>query len=491
MDTLFTYIHTIRATWPLSLVQQQHKKNSRTYPLLTLLFLYMCSWCAYAEDLPQKNELHLFDCINTALVHNTAMRRAAAELIIKTSSYNDTKRRVRFDGSLEANRNEQDKENVIQTRTNKTSAQYGITIPTVLYGDLKLSYTQTTGEDMNMNQFVRDKATDISLQFPLIRSGMVMKKLETMSQILELESAENQYFEQREAIIAQVAQNFFSLYLKKKELESIEKQYAFRTWLYEIIKNKYEAGSFSKIEIDRIQLEILQTKQSLQQAQHSLHDMEKFFFAFISIAPQPYAMDIALSSFSLVIPEINDRLKDTIVRTKFEFYSIQKTKDLFALEKAHTNCFNQATIFSQETIKEHDDYMTTVGVKIPLQDIIHVHEHKKQLARQIEQQDVALQQAHNQLDEKLTALKTSFEEYRFNMEIAQRSIELAKKIVEIDTLNYERGTIQQEKLLDSQQRYQDALYNYEKYTIDAIMAKIEVDRLLGNLRKGGYLSWLR
>jgi outer membrane protein TolC len=335
------------------------------------------------------------------------------------------------------------------------------------------------------------KAVSFSTEFPLLKSGYYLKQKENIALRVQLESGYDQYIQQKQNIIEQVVQSFFNLYLKKRDLEIAEKDYEFQKHLAEIIENKYKAGSFSRIEVDRIELEMLMSEQKIKLLKNSLFEMEKKFFVMIGTEAKDYDLGINLDSFNIQPKQITSDLINEIINKNIDLKTLDNNKKLLLMERENLNFFNQSNIFCNASFKNENDYSAMSGVKIFLPDFVQDKSKKHLLDIQIKQHENSVLQAKNSLDENITAIKTSFEEYDFNIEIAKKSIAIAKKILEIDQLNYEKGSLPQDKLLESQQRYQQEILNMEKYKIDAILSTIKLDKLLCNVGKEDYILWLK
>jgi outer membrane protein TolC len=363
-----------------------------------------------------------------------------------------------------------------------------------------LTYNQKQYLNVQEDQLNKEDRLSAQVTMPLFLSGLRAKRVQNLSKKSDQISSREKYQDKLEQTILDVTKQFFDLYLRKKDLEMIQSRYQFQKSLAKIVENKYRLGTFSKIELDRIGLEILRTEYDLQQTLYSIQKMERDFFVFLDIPPKDYVLKSDLENMEIEIPEIDPESIQTIFQKNTGLIQALRNLELSVQERKSVSLVSESVVFSRHEQKEpllfsrdsrgEESSITFAGIKIPFQDPLSTLTKKDRLGRQIEQQKITIEQLTSQLLDKIENLKTDFSSYEINKKISQKSLQLSKKILDLDTFNYQRKAIPQDKLLESQQRYHQELYNYEKLKITAIQSTLDWERLLGHLKQGGIPSWL-
>lgn len=270
------------------------------------------------------------------------------------------------------------------------------------------------------------------------------------------------------------------------------------TLLYET-SIRYDNGFVEKIDVSRVKVLTNNTRAALKNAETLVkfsYDVLKFQMGY------PVKADIVLGDkigdiiFDFHQQEISefdysDRIEYSQLLTNRVLAELQKknnqvqylpTVDLFA-----NLGYNTGTNFSNQLFNFGDRWLSNGNVglsfNIPVFDGLRKKYRIQQNKIQIQQIDNQLNLLKNNIDLEINQSQNGLDANVENLKAQQENMQLALEIYDVTKIKYGEGVGTNTDVIDAATAYREAQTNYYNALYDALVAKVELERVLGKLLK--------
>ena len=370
------------------------------------------------------------------------------------------------------------------SETKRSSGSFFIRQP-IKWTDGTLTLSNDFGWIDSYSEFQNTKSktfsNDLYLSFtqPIFtynRTKMQLRELE-----LDLENAALNYAIQKIYLEYQVTQNFFNVYQQKMRLEIVKDEFRNREQSYLIIKNKVEAGLSRQEDLFQAELNLAESKSTVQNTQVSL---ENYLDSFKKLIGLSLFDDISVTAdISHQAVEIDlQRALDTGLKYRMELR--QREIDIVnakyeLVRAAATNEFEGDIRLSygitgtDEKLKQIYDVPTknervSIELNIPLWDWGQKKSTIKASEASLKNSELSLENEKNDIVIEIRSAYRNLKNLVNQIEIAQQNVRNAQLTYDINLERYKNGDLTsmdlnlfQNQLSQAKLRLVSALINYK------------------------------
>lgn len=294
-----------------------------------------------------------------------------------------------------------------------------------------------------------------------------------------------------------VSKAYFTVLISRENLEVLEKNYdRIDTLLYET-KAMYENGFAEKIDVDRIQVSLNNLKVNLDRSRR-LNDVSLKLLKFQMGYPLNEDIKLVdkLEDVNLEVPVIpedfnyNDRIEFSQAITNQNLARLDlKNNRVMRLPKIYANFnygYNTATSLSEQWFQT-DRWLNfgAVGltVSVPIFDGLRKASKIQQNQLQIDQLELQKSLLRRNIDIEIERATVDLNSSLEALKVQEANMELASEVFEITKTKYQEGVGSNLEVVEADSDLKEAQNNYFSALYDAILAKIELQKAIGQLNQ--------
>lgn len=124
----------------------------------------------------------------------------------------------------------------------------------------------------------------------------------------------------------------------------------------------------------------------------------------------------------------------------------------------------------------------SIGMNVPIFDGLGKHRRVQQTSLQLQKTENNLNQFKQVVDFQAKSAQLTFKNNLNTMKVQQRNMNLAKEVVRVSQVKYKAGVGSNIEVITAESSLKESQVNYYNALYDAIVAKVEYDKALGNLK---------
>ena len=458
--------------------------------LTTLLLVFVTQFVAAQGD----NNFSLQECIDYALQNNADLKNRASDREIAERQVKQTI----ADGLPQINGNVDLSYNFkIQTTPIPdfiSPSVYGVlfqegVIPTRDLGDPQIFPAQfgtkySGSASINLEQMIFNGSYFVGLQ-----AARTFTELSRKDQIkTEID------------VIEAVSKAYYGVIVMKERQELISKNYYRLDSLLRDTKALNENGFAEKIDVNRVQVQFNNIKVEFENFDRTL-ELAKALLKFQMGMPQSESLTLTTYlediQFDLTSPEPDNEFN---YKDRIEYSQLETNKELVELDAKNTrvqylpriDLYGRlgATSGAQTTsdlFNFQDNWfeLGVVGVRmsVPIFDGFRKSNIIQQKKIQIRQIENSFEQLKNGIDIEVTQSSINYDKAVDNMVAQKENMDLAQEVYDVAKIKYQEGVGSSIEVTNADADYKQAQTNYYDALYSALIAKVELDKAHGKLKK--------
>ena len=458
--------------------------------LTTLLLVFVTQFVAAQGD----NNFSLQECIDYALQNNADLKNRALDREIAERQVKQTI----ADGLPQINGNVDLSYNFkIQTTPIPdfiSPSVYGVlfqegVIPTRDLGDPQIFPAQfgtkySGSASINLEQMIFNGSYFVGLQ-----AARTFTELSRKDQIkTEID------------VIEAVSKAYYGVIVMKERQELISKNYYRLDSLLRDTKALNENGFAEKIDVNRVQVQFNNIKVEFENFDRTL-ELAKALLKFQMGMPQSESLTLTTYlediQFDLTSPEPDNEFN---YKDRIEYSQLETNKELVELDAKNTrvqylpriDLYGRlgATSGAQTTsdlFNFQDNWfeLGVVGVRmsVPIFDGFRKSNIIQQKKIQIRQIENSFEQLKNGIDIEVTQSSINYDKAVDNMVAQKENMDLAQEVYDVAKIKYQEGVGSSIEVTNADADYKQAQTNYYDALYSALIAKVELDKAHGKLKK--------
>lgn len=301
-------------------------------------------------------------------------------------------------------------------------------------------------------------------------------------------------------VIEAVSKAYYGVIVMKERQELISKNYFRLDSLLRDTKALNENGFAEKIDVNRVQVQFNNIKVEYENFDRTL-ELAKALLKFQMGMPQSEGLTLTTYlediQFDLTAPESEENFN---YKDRIEYSQLETNKELVELDAKNTrvqylpriDLYGRlgATSGAQSTSDLFDFQdnwfeLGVVGVKmsVPIFDGFRKSNIIQQKKIQIRQIDNSFEQLKNGIDIEVTQSSINYDKAIDNMAAQKENMELAQEVYDVARIKYQEGVGSSIEVTNADADYKQAQTNYYDALYSALIAKVELDKAYGKLKK--------
>lgn len=300
-----------------------------------------------------------------------------------------------------------------------------------------------------------------------------------------------------EQVIERVANNYYSVYVKRQNLTVLDSTYNNTVKVKNIIKGQYDNGLAKKIDLDRTMVKISNIQTQRQQVLNAVQLQENALKFYMGM-PIETQIDIPVAQFE-VTPQVFTQDPNTATRT--EYLLLKKQQQLLEFQKkailaeyypklslsAGYNYIGQGPEMPLGARPSQGVYWSdysAIGLNLYVPIFTGFSTRSK-----VRQADVNLRSLEEDLVDTKLALdldyanaKTQIENSLVTISNQQSNVKLAQEVLDNTRNNYVQGLTSLTEVLDAENANTEAQNNYTAAILDYKLAEIQLIKSKGELK---------
>ena len=443
----------------------------------SLLFVLMIPMGVLAQNKNETSKFSLQDCIEYALKNNVDVLNADLDRDIAKAQV----REITADGLPQINIDAELTNNYNVQKSIIDASNFDPTVPegTEVEFAFGLKYVGNAG--LNVRQMVFDGSYFVGL-----RAARTFKEL-----------SDKNHIKSKVDVVDAVTKAYYVTLVSQDRYELLQVNLKRYDTLLNETSILYENGFAEKIEVNRVKVLFNNTKVAVKNAEEVLrvsYDLLKFQMGYPVQEQITVADKISDIAFEYQLKEVgdfdySDRIEYSQLLTNRQLIELQRKNnqvqylpniDLFA-----NLGYNTGTNFSDQFLKFNDRWLSSGNVGLAIHIPVFDGFRKKYLIQQdklqIEQIDNQISLLKNNIDLEITQAQNALSVSIENLEAQQENMELSKEVYDVAKIKYTEGVGANTEVLDATTDYREAQNNYYEALYDALIGKVEFDRVLGKL----------
>jgi outer membrane protein len=445
---------------------------------LALLLVLLTVPALHAQDGPAR-ELTLKDAINYALENKAESRKA--KLSVENSEYQIEEVRARALPTITANGN-LTYNPIIQLNALDVGAFAGGApgAPTgVQLVALGQKWSSTAGVNLTQNIF------DQSVFTGLKAAKTTREFYQVNAQLTE------------EQVIERVANNYYNVYVQREKLSVIDSTYKNTMEVRDIIKGQFDAGLARKIDLDRMNVNLININTQRQQILNAVQLQENTLKFYIGM---PIATKIIIPQAQFDVTPLNlDEAPDTTQRTEYQL--LKKQEQLYFYNKkamiaeyyptlaltAGYNYIGQGPEMPwfkkpSDNVYWSDFSAIALNLRVPIFNGFGTRARVRQADIEIRNTEEDIKDTKLSLDLAFENARTQIKNSLITIENQKENVQLAQSVLDNTQNNYQQGLATLTDLLDAENSYIEAQNNYTSALLDFKLAEVQLIKAKGQLR---------
>lgn len=300
-----------------------------------------------------------------------------------------------------------------------------------------------------------------------------------------------------EQVIERVANNYYQVYVQRKNLNVLDSTYINTAKVKNIIKGQFENGLAKKIDLDRILVKISNINTQRMQVLNAVQIQENTLKFYIGM-PIDTQINIPQAEFE-VSPQAFSEAPNTETRT--EFLLMKKQEQLLEFQKASVvaayyptlslvagyNYIGQGPKMPWGEKPANGVYwsdFSSVGLnlKVPIFSGFETRSKVRQADVELRSMKEDLKDTKLSLDLAFANAKTQIDNSIITIRNQKGNAQLAKDVLNNTKNNYLQGLASLTDLLDAENAHTEAQNNYTSALLDYKLAEIQLIKSKGELR---------
>lgn len=293
-----------------------------------------------------------------------------------------------------------------------------------------------------------------------------------------------------------VSKAYYAVLVNEQRIKLLKNNREMLDELYEDTQVMYENGYVEEVDLQRIEVNINNLETELRKLK-SLVDVSYDLLKFQM--NMPLSNEISLTETleskinevkSYSPPEVNpaERIeyKQMQVRKELGLLSI-KNEQARALPKLSAfgrgGYNNGAIVFSDMTDLGNWKSFGMVGLTLDVPIFSSFQRHQR-----IEMERMELEKTENEKERLLSSIemesrqaKSTLRDNKDNLSFHEKNMELAEKVYNVTKTKYEEGMVSNYEVIEAENDMKEALTNYYTAVYEALVARIEYEKTIGNL----------
>lgn len=441
---------------------------------LALLLALMATPLLHAQDGPAR-ELTLKDAINYALENKAEARKA--KLSVENSAYQIEEVRARALPTITANGNLT--YNPILQLNALPGQFFGAPEGSVILAPLGQKWNSTAG--VNLTQNIFDQA---------VFTGLKAAKTTREFYLVNAQLTEEQ-------VIERVANNYYQVYVQREKLTVIDSTYKNTMEVRDIIKGQFDNGLARKIDLDRMNVNLININTQRQQILNAVQLQENTLKFYIGM---PIATRIIIPQTQFSVTPLNlDEAPDTTQRSEYQllkkqemlyFYNKKATIAEYYPTLALTAGYNyigqgpEMPWFKKpsDNVYWSDFSAIALNLKVPIFNGFGTRARVRQADVQLRNTEEDIKDTKLSLDLAFENARTQIKNSLITIDNQKENVQLAKSVLDNTQNNYQQGLATLTDLLDAENSYIEAQNNYTSALLEFKLAEVQLIKAKGQLK---------
>ncbi|WPP49908.1 TolC family protein [Catalinimonas niigatensis] len=456
--------------------------------LLTFLSLYICiTTTLYAQQSDNvraeqvQGKMTLEECLEYAYQNNATLKNAALEQNIAKADVGVTKADglPQINGSISYNNN-------VAIQTQFLPAVFFADDPTEVPADapavpVQFGVQHTSNAGASISQMIFDGSYFVGLKAARTYADLMQKN-----------------FNQTKVDLAeQVMKAYYTVLVNEERQKLINSNFNRLDTLLNETRIMYENGFVEKIDVDRIRVQFNNAKTERDKT---------IRLTEVSYLLLKFQMGMPIDQEILLADNIGDINMDLEIEEEVNFeYShridyatLQINRELVSLDLKNNrvqylpgltanasvgyntgvNDFGMITDFSDQWFQYG---FFGFNLDIPIFDGLRKHHRIQKNQLQLQQLENQTRQLENNIDLEIVQAKVSLQNSVETLAVQQENLELARYVFDVAKIKFQEGVGSNLEVITAEDELQTAETNYFSALYDALIAKVDLERALGNL----------
>lgn len=300
-----------------------------------------------------------------------------------------------------------------------------------------------------------------------------------------------------EQVIERVANNYYQVYVQREKLTVLDSTYKNTLEVRNIIKGQFDNGLARKIDLDRMNVNLININTQRQQVLNAVQLQENTLKFYIGM---PIATKITIPQTEFSVTPLNlDQAPDTTKRTEYQL--LKKQELLYFYNKkamiaeyyptlslsAGYNYIGQGPEMPwfkkpEENVYWSDFSAIAVNLKVPIFNGFGTRARVRQADVEIRKTEEDIKDTKLSLDLAFENARTQIKNSLITIENQSENVKLAKEVLDNTQNNYQQGLASLTDLLDAENSYIEAQNNYTSALLDFKLAEVQLIKAKGELK---------
>lgn len=424
-----------------------------------------------------QDAMTLEECLEYAYQHNQTLQNAVLEQSIAKVDVGVTKAEglPQINGSVSYNNNFAIQTQFLPAIFINPEASPDETIP-VRFG---VPHTGTAG--ISATQMIFDGSYFVGLSAARTYADLMQKE----------------FNQSKTNITEQVTKAYYTVLVNKERQKLISSNYNRLDTLLNETKIMFENGFAEKIDVGRIRVQFNNAKTEKKKIDR-LTEVSYLLLKFQMGIPIEQDMQLAgqISEIDMDFNiekeqkfEYTDRIDYTILQVNRELVKLDlKNNRVQYLPKLTANAsvgYNTGVNNFNEIVNFNDKWFQYgyfgVSLNIPIFGGLRKYNMIQKNKLQLQQLENQTQQLKNSIDLEIVQAKVNLQNNLENLEVQQENLELAREVFDVTKIKYQEGVGSNLEVVTAEDELQTAETNYFSALYDALIAKVDLEKALGDL----------
>ncbi|OYQ38280.1 transporter [Flavobacterium cyanobacteriorum] len=300
-----------------------------------------------------------------------------------------------------------------------------------------------------------------------------------------------------EDVIERVANNYYQVYVQRQQLLVIENTYANTLKVRDIIKGQYENGLARKIDLDRMNVNLININTQRQQLLNAVQLQEnslKFYMGMSIQTPISLPeMQFELTPVALTeTPDATRRTQYQLLKKQEELLNYQRKSVIAEYYptlslSASYNYIGQGPEFPwfakpADGVYWSDFSSITLNLRVPIFNGFGTRARVRQATIDLQEAEEDLKDTKLALDLAFENAKTQINNSIITITSQKENVKLAREVLDNTQNNYRQGLATLTDLLDAENSYIEAQNNYTSALLDFKLAEVQLIKAKGELK---------
>lgn len=453
--------------------------------LITFLSLYACVitglYAQQSDNAKVEEGMTLAECLEYAFQNNETLKNAALEQKIAKADVGVTKADglPQINGSISYSNN-------VAIQTQFLPAVFFADDPTEVPADappvpVQFGVQHTGNAGISISQMIFDGSYFVGLKAARTYADLMQKN----------------FNQSKVDITEQVMKAYYTVLVNEERQKLINSNFNRLDTLLNETQIMYENGFAEKIDVDRIRVQFNNAKTEKEKS-NRLTEVSYLLLKFqmgmpieqeIQLADDISSIDMKLEMEDEVDFKYTDRIdyetlqiNRALVNLDLKNNRVQYLPGLTANASAGYNTgvneFGMITDFSDQWFQYG---FFGFSLDIPIFDGLRKYHNIQKNQLQLQQLENQTRQLENNIDLEIVQAKVNLQNNVETLEVQRENLELARNVYDVAKIKYQEGVGSNLEVITAEDELQTAETNYFSALYDALIAKVDLERALGDL----------